>query len=138
MNSCLIVDDSEIIREIISRMVKDLGLEPREAETAGEAVDFCQENKPDVVLLDWDLPSMGALDFLRGAGALEEDKRPTIILCATENDPQQFSLANAAGAKFHLLKPFDQQTLKAELEKAGVLDRDETVTTNVDNVKVIS
>ena len=51
-----------------------------------------------MVLLDWDLPSMGALDFLRGVGNMPEEEKPAIILCATENDPQQFTLAKAAGA----------------------------------------
>lgn len=122
MKTCLIVDDSDIIREIIVRLVRDLGLDPQEASTANAAVEMCGSNKPDVVLLDWDLPSMGALDFLRGAGNLEKEMRPTIVLCATENDPQQFSLAKAAGAEHHLLKPFDKSTLSELFEELDLIE----------------
>jgi len=123
MKTCLVIDDSDVIREIVVRMVRDLGLEAKEANTAADAVDICREKKPDVVLLDWDLPSMGALDFLRGAGALEPDQRPVIVLCATENDPQQFSLAKAAGAEHHILKPFDKDGVAAVFAEAGVMDK---------------
>ncbi|NOX83466.1 MAG: response regulator [Alphaproteobacteria bacterium] len=116
---CLIVDDSEVIREIAERIIVDLGLDAAQAENAREAIEFCQQKAPEAVLLDWDLPSMGALDFLRGAAELE--KRPEIILCATENDPQQFSLAKAAGAAHHILKPFDRTSIQAKLSEIGIL-----------------
>ncbi len=122
MKKCLIIEDSSVIREIIMRMVRDLGLEPQEAEAAAPAVERIQSEKPDVVLLDWDLPSMGALDFLRGVGGLDAAERPEIVLCATENDHQQFTLASAAGAKHHILKPFDKPTLSRLFVSIGVLE----------------
>ena len=122
MAQCLIVDDSAIIREIAARIVADIGLEALQAQTAGAAIDLCAANEIDVVLLDWDLPSMGALDFLRGAAELEEGKKPEIILCATENDPQQFTLAKAAGAKRHILKPFDRAAVETKLAELGLCE----------------
>lgn len=136
MKSCLVVEDSPVVREIACRLIKELGLEPREAEDAGEAVEACRESKVDAVLLDWDLPSMGALDFLRGAATLEADMRPEIILCATENDAQQFTLARAAGAAHHILKPFDSDTLEKILIEAGCLAKPETGL-SASNVKAI-
>lgn len=121
MKTCLIVEDSALIREIAARIVRELGLEPREASSAGDAVALCAQSKPDVVLLDWDLPAFGALDFLRGIGGLEAESRPTIILCATEHDAQQFSLARAAGAAGHLMKPFDAKTVAEKLAEHGVI-----------------
>jgi two-component system chemotaxis response regulator CheY len=119
---CLIVDDSDVIREIAARIIKDLGLEALEAETAAVAVAFCRDQKPDVVLLDWDLPSMGALDFLRGAAELAPGDRPEIVLCATENDPQQFTLAKAAGAANYILKPYDRFVLQEKFAELGLVD----------------
>ncbi len=124
MKTCLIVDDSPVIREIAARIVTDLGLTPWEAANAADAVDQCRREKPDAVLLDWDLPSMGALDFLRGVGGLEPEKRPVIVLCATENDPQQFTLARAAGAPYHILKPFDKSTIAEKFVEIGIVDAD--------------
>jgi two-component system chemotaxis response regulator CheY len=120
--TCLVVDDSPVIREIAARILSDLGLEAPEAENAAAAVEYCEEKGADAVLLDWDLPSMGALDFLRGVSQLEPDKRPVIILCATENDPQQFTLAKAAGAAHHVLKPFDRESLETKLQDVGLLE----------------
>lgn len=120
--TCLIVDDSSVIREIAARIIKDFDIDAEEAENAAEAVEYCRENKPDVVLLDWDLPSMGALDFLRGAASLEPADRPTIILCATENDPQQFTLAKAAGAEHYILKPFDKAAVAEKLREIGLVE----------------
>jgi len=117
------VDDSSIIREIASRIIVELGLETAEADTANAAIEYCRDSNPAVVFLDWDLPSMGALDFLRGAANLNE--KPTIILCATENDPQQFSLAKAAGAEHHVLKPFDKPGLAAKLSEIGLISNEQ-------------
>ena len=119
--TCLIIDDSEVIREIAARIVADLGYTPVQADSAAEGVDFCNDNETIVVMLDWDLPSMGALDFLRGASELPEAKKPIIILCATENDPQQFTLAKAAGAAHHVLKPFDRASIETVFAEAGLV-----------------
>jgi len=123
--TCLIVDDSEVIREIAARIVTDLGLEAAQAENAALAIAHCRAEKPDAVFLDWDLPSMGALDFLHGIAEAPEDERPVIILSATENDPQQFTLARAAGAAYHVLKPFDKIVLAAKLREAGLIEGDD-------------
>ena len=119
--TCLVVDDSEVIREIAVRIMSDLGVDADEAENAAAAVEYCREKKPGVVLLDWDLPAMGALDFLRGAGELPAAEKPEIILCATENDLQQFTLAKAAGAAHYILKPFDKRTVATKLQEIGLL-----------------
>ncbi len=121
--TCLIIDDSDVIREIAARIVTDLGLKAAQAESAAAGVEFCVDNATDAVLLDWDLPSMGALDFLRSAAELPEEKKPLIILCATENDPQQFTLAKAAGAAYHVLKPFDRAAIETVLGEAGVIEK---------------
>ena len=118
-NSCLIVDDSDVIREIAIRIIVDLGFETGEAENAAEAIEYCRTHKPGLVLLDWDLPSMGALDFLKASAEFEPDVKPEIILSATENDPQQFVLAKAAGAAHHVLKPFDRDVLSAKIAELG-------------------
>lgn len=116
MARCLVVDDSEVMRGIASDILRDLGHDAAEAADSPHAVTAC-EGGVDVVLLDWDLPAMGALDFLRAAASMEP--RPVIVLCAAENDPRQFALARSAGAPYHLLKPFDAATIAAALRRSG-------------------
>lgn len=124
MKSCLIVEDNNVVRGIIAEILTNLGLVVIEKASAEQAVTYCAEEKPDMVILDWDLPSLGALDFLGGVGALDAAKRPNIILCATENDPQQFKLAKAAGAEHHMLKPFNKAILTAKLAEIGFIGVD--------------
>lgn len=128
MKTCLIVEDSDLIREIAIRILADLSVKATESETAADALQRCAAEKFDAVLLDWDLPSLGALDFLRGAAELAPEMKPVIVLCATENDPQQFTLAKAAGAGHHLLKPFDRQTIEAKFAEIGLIEGGEIVT----------
>lgn len=116
MARCLVVDDSEVVRGIASDILHELGHEALEAEDCPRAVTACEAGV-DVVFLDWDLPAMGALDFLRAAASMEP--RPVIVLCATENDERQFALARSAGAPYHLLKPFDPGTIAAAMRQAG-------------------
>jgi two-component system chemotaxis response regulator CheY len=121
MKTCLIVEDSRVICEIAARIVRDLGLDPRLAEEPEAGVDICRAETPDVVLLDWDLPKFGALDFLRGLAGLEPARRPHIILCATEYDAEQFTLARAAGAAHYVMKPFDATTIGEKFVEIGIV-----------------
>ncbi len=122
----LITDDSDLIREITARIVKELDFGVLEAANAEESIEICREKKPVAVFLDWDLPSLGALDFLRAASELPAEDRPPIVLCATENDPQQFTLAKAAGAAHYILKPYDRDTIAAKLSELGLIEGDKS------------
>ena len=118
MAVCLIVEDSESMREVASEILSGLGHDVREAADAAAGLATCEGTRTiDAVLLDWDLPGLGALDFMRGAAAL--DPRPTSILCATENDARQFGLARAVGAGFHVLKPYDRESIAEVMADAG-------------------
>ena len=123
MRSCLVVEDSTVIRTIISEMLTEMGLVSVERQDAASAVEYCFNEHPAVVLLDWDLPNFGALDFLRGMGPMAAEHRPEILICATENDHQQFTLAKAAGASHHLLKPFDTVGLARKLGEMNIIDQ---------------
>ena len=121
MARCLIVDDSEAMREIANEHLTALGhevVEAGDAETALSALICAPSDGAsiDLVLLDWDLPGLGALDVLRAAADLAA--RPEIVLCATEHDPRQLQLAAAAGARHHVLKPFDADAIRQVVAEA--------------------
>ena len=121
MKTCLIVEDSEVVRSIAREIVENLELSAVEADDASTGVEQLREAQPDVVLLDWNLPDMGGIDFLRQLKSYDASDKPVVVLCATEYDPQQFALARAAGAAHYILKPYDQGSVREKLSEIGVV-----------------
>lgn len=121
MKNCLIVDDSGIVRKLARRMVEGLGLECTEAEDGRQALEACRAVMPDVILLDWNMPVMNGIDFLKLLRALPEGSRPQVIFCTTENDLSRIEEGLAAGADEYIMKPFDGGILRGKFEDIGVL-----------------
>ncbi|MDD2326583.1 MAG: response regulator, partial [Alphaproteobacteria bacterium] len=65
MKSCLIVDDSRVIRKVARQIFEALDFTCGEAEHGKQAIEVCQQQMPDVVLLDWNMPVMDGMEFLR-------------------------------------------------------------------------
>ncbi|NNU14813.1 response regulator [Parvularcula sp. ZS-1/3] len=119
MSKCLVIEDSERVREVLSDIVGKLGLDVETASSAAEGLETIAVDEPDVILLDWDLPKLGALDLLAGLADRGASRRPAVILLATENEPKQFALARAAGASHYVLKPYDLDTIAGALQGCG-------------------
>lgn len=118
--TCLIVDDSRIIRKVSRRIVEGLGYEVDEAADGAEALSLCTASLPDVVLLDWNMPVMDGLTFLRRLRALPGGDRPKVLFCSIESDPARIAEALEAGADEYVMKPFDGEVLASKFEEAGV------------------
>ena len=116
MKKCLVVDDSKVIRKVACHMLETLDFLVEEAEDGGEALDRVNQDVPDVVLLDWNMPVMNGLEFLRAMRALPLEHPPKIIFCTTENDVEHIRQAMDAGADEYIMKPFDRETLQSKLE----------------------
>src|SRR5690554_1256917 len=108
MKSCLIVDDSSIIRKVARRFLEDMDFVVDEAEDGQDAYDKCTREMPDVILLDWQMPVMGGLEFLKALRGYAGGDKPAVIYCTTERDIGHIAMARKAGANDHMLKPFDQ------------------------------
>ncbi|MEM7569785.1 MAG: response regulator [Pseudomonadota bacterium] len=65
MPTCLVVDDSKIIRRVAKRILEEIAFEAREAGDGREAMQSIKAQLPDVVLLDWNMPVMDGMTFLR-------------------------------------------------------------------------
>lgn len=86
MKTCLIVDDSGIIRKVARRILESLKFQILETENGEQAFDACQRELPDAILLDWNMPKMDGYDFLRALRRLPGGERPKVVFCTTEND----------------------------------------------------
>jgi two-component system, chemotaxis family, chemotaxis protein CheY len=122
MKTCLIVDDSRVVRAVARRFIEPLGFTVDEAGNGQLASVAIAEKMPDAILLDWNMPVMTGIEFLRHLRAQPGGDKPTVVMCTTEKDVQHIQEAIGAGANEYLMKPFDQDTLKAKFSKAGLLD----------------
>ena len=120
MKHCLVVDDSRVIRTIARRIMEELRYSVQEAEDGMEALRVCHDNMPDLIFLDWDLPSMKGLDFVKSVRGQKSGTHPVILFCTTESDPGEIASAVAAGASEHLMKPFAGSEVRAKLADIGV------------------
>src|SRR5206468_464001 len=86
MKSCLIVDDSKVIRKVARHILETLEFEVEEAGDGQEALSRCEAKMPDVVLLDWNMPVMSGMEFLRLLRQRGHSDQPKVVFCTTEND----------------------------------------------------
>ncbi len=121
MKSCLIVDDSRVVRKVARRILEDLHFAIEEAADGKLALDACLKHMPDVVLLDWNMPVMNGIDFLRQLRRAPGGKSPVVVFCTTENDVQHIQEAIGAGANEYIMKPFDSDILQAKFAQVGLL-----------------
>ncbi|SFS78130.1 response regulator [Brevundimonas viscosa] len=119
--TCLIVDDSRIIRKVARRIVEGLKFEVDEAADGSEALTFCAAVMPDVVLLDWSMPVMDGLTFLRRLRALPGGDRPKVLFCTIETRAERIAEALSAGADDYVMKPFDGEILSSKFAEVGAV-----------------
>jgi two-component system chemotaxis response regulator CheY len=121
MKSCLIVDDSKVIRMVAKKILQELGFETIEAEDGQIALDVCSGKLPDAILLDWNMPNMNGIEFLRELRKLPGGERPMVVFCTTENDIEHIQEAISAGANEYIMKPFDSEIMSAKFSQVGLL-----------------
>jgi two-component system chemotaxis response regulator CheY len=116
VKKCLVVDDSKVIRKVACHILETLDFAVAEAEDGSQALEAVQSYSPDVVLLDWNMPVMDGMQFLKALGELTLEKRPKVIFCTTENGVDHIREAIDAGADEYIMKPFDRETLQSKLQ----------------------
>ena len=120
MKHCLIVDDSRVVRTVARRILEDLSYSVDEVEDGMTGLRACREKMPDLIFLDWNLPHMKGLEFIKSVRGQQEGGHPVILFSATERDPDEVASAFAAGANELVMKPFDGSLMRAKLEGIGV------------------
>ena len=121
MKSCIVVDDSRVIRMVARKILEELGFQVSEAEDGKVALDQCKASMPDGVLLDWNMPVMDGLEFLKALRALPNGDSPKVVFCTTENDLNHIQEAITTGADEYIMKPFDSEIVQSKFEQVGLL-----------------
>ncbi len=121
MKTCLVVDDSRVVRKIARKILEDLGFSCTEAEDGQQALEACcRDGMPDAILLDWNMPVLNGIDFLRRLRKMTGGTGPKVIFCTTENDLAHIQEALAAGADEYIMKPFDSEIISTKLSQVGL------------------
>ena len=121
MKTCLVVDDSRVIRKVARRILEDLSFRFEEAGDGSEALSFCRSSMPDAILLDWNMPVMNGIDFLRHLRADPGGDRPVVVFCTTENDISAIAQAIESGANEYIMKPFDSEIVQSKFAEVGLV-----------------
>ena len=119
MKSCLIVDDSKVVRKVARRILEDLHFDIEEAADGKLAMEACLKHMPDVILLDWNMPVMNGLEFLHALRGTAGGDAPVVVFCTTENDLAHIQQAIGAGANEYIMKPFSKQAVAEKLLLMG-------------------
>jgi two-component system chemotaxis response regulator CheY len=118
--NALIVDDSRVLRRILNDMLKQLGFEVTEAVHGQDALDKLAAGlAPDVVLVDWNMPVMNGLDFVRAVRAQPRYQELPLMMVTSETEVEQMSLALAVGANEYVMKPFGKEVIADKLQMLG-------------------
>jgi two-component system chemotaxis response regulator CheY len=121
MKTCLVVDDSSVIRKVARRILEGLDFQISEAENGEEAIEACRQQIPEAILLDWNMPKMDGYEFLRALRRLPGGDKPKVVFCTTENDVAHIARALHAGANEYIMKPFDKDIVEAKFQEVGLL-----------------
>lgn len=120
MKTCLVVDDSAVIRKVARRILETMNFKVGEAEDGAMALTVCAQAMPDAILLDWNMPTMDGYEFLRALRQSPGGGTPKVLFCTTENDVGAIARALHAGADEYIMKPFDREIVTAKLEQVGL------------------
>ncbi len=116
----LVLDDSRAMRMILRRILVECGFEVVEAGDGQQALQVAASARevPALALVDWNMPVMNGLEFVKAVRAEPAYKQMTLMMVTTESERGQIVRALAAGAHEYVIKPF---TPEAIVDKLGLL-----------------
>ena len=118
---CLVVDDSRIVRKVARRILEAHGFVIAEAVNGEDALDQCRSELPYCILLDWNMPVMNGLAFLKSLRVEFGPEDPPVVFCTTENEVDRMLSALEYGAQEYIMKPFDEDILTSKFAQIGLL-----------------
>lgn len=118
----LVVEDSKTIRMILCEYLRKMNIEVVEAANGREALERLKEiSPPDLVLVDWNMPVMSGLDFIRAVRELHIYDPLPLIMVTTNSENEYVGTAMEAGANLYIQKPCTLEALREKLDLLGLL-----------------
>ncbi len=108
----LSIDDSRAVRMFVKSAVDVLGFDFVEAKNGREALGFLKkEGVVDLILLDWNMPEMDGMEFLKRVKDNPQYKNIPVTMVTTEIERHRVIQAIGNGAKNYVMKPFTQEDI---------------------------
>ncbi|MGD0542316.1 MAG: response regulator [Tepidisphaeraceae bacterium] len=111
----IIVDDDAITREMIMDFLAGHGFEAASFDDPRKALESIKEQRPRLIISDWDMPHMGGLEFCRQVRALAQGGHTHFMMLTFHASKEELCEAFDAGVDDFLAKPFDELELMARL-----------------------
>ena len=121
MKTWLVVDDSRVVRKVARKILEGLDFSCDEAEDGQQAMERCLKQMPDAILLDWNMPVMTGIEFLRRLRKMSGGDAPRVVFCTTENDLAHIQEALSSGADEYIMKPFDSDIIQNKFVQVGLI-----------------
>jgi two-component system chemotaxis response regulator CheY len=119
--TCLLVDDSRMIRKVSRRIVESVGFVVIEAENGEEGLARCRAAMPDLIITDWNMRVMSGIEFVTALRANPTARPPKVVFCTTNSGARDIHKGIDAGADEYVIKPFDEAALLSRLQAVGAV-----------------
>jgi two-component system chemotaxis response regulator CheY len=115
----MIVDDSELMRNTVKSTFHSLKVATNilEAEDGEDALQVLKNNKIDLILLDWNMPNLSGIDFLKKLRGINEYKEIPVIMITTEASKLNVVEAIKAGVSAYITKPVNIRKKKKKISQ---------------------
>jgi two-component system chemotaxis response regulator CheY len=121
VRTCLVVDDSQVVRMVARKIIEALGFAGSEAADGRAALEACRTSLPDAVLVDWNMPAISGIDFVKALRAMPGGDKPAVVFCTHEGSAARMEEALRAGADEYIVKPFDGEVVLTKFLQVGLL-----------------
>ena len=121
MPSCIIADDSKIMRMLLTKIMENFGYIAQEAEDGEDLLEQCAKSAPDLIISDWTLPLIDGIDVLHKIRSDKKIKQPVFMFCSYIKDENVIRQAIDAGADDFIMRPFDEDIIASKLRIIKVL-----------------
>lgn len=121
--NALVIDDSSTMRLILTRFLAKMGFQVVEAANGREALKRLREmGRADLVLVDWNMPEMNGVDFVRSVRADHSFDDLPLVMVTTNTELEHVAEALEAGANEYVMKPFTMDVIREKLGLLGFLE----------------
>jgi two-component system chemotaxis response regulator CheY len=119
MKTVMVIDDSRIMRNIVKNIFTTLKIPCTylEAGDGAEALKLLGAEKADLIFLDWNMPNLSGIEFLKKLRAMDQHKKTPVIMVTSEAARLNVVEAVKAGVTAYITKPINEKVFLDKISK---------------------